>query len=65
MVLINSTKAEAYGAKMGSKTKLTRAAGIPVGDKQNSLTAGWRGPGPLSAWQLFIVPTVNPSLTTE
>jgi catalase len=34
---------------MESKTKLTSAAGIPVGDNQNSLTAGSRGPGLVSA----------------
>ena len=32
---------------------LTTAAGIPVGDNQNSLTAGPRGPLPVQDWQLF------------
>jgi catalase len=31
------------------KTQLTTEAGIPVGDNQNSLTAGPRRPGLLSA----------------
>ncbi|MBI4721233.1 MAG: catalase [Chitinivibrionia bacterium] len=35
------------------KRKLTTAAGIPVGDNQNSLTAGPRGPLLLQDWQLF------------
>jgi catalase len=38
---------------MDSKTKLTTAAGIPVGDNQNSLTAGPRGPLLVQDWQLF------------
>jgi catalase len=46
-------------AKMEAKTKLTSAAGIPVGDNQNSLTAGPRSPGLLSAWHLFIVPIMK------
>ncbi len=29
---------------MADKPRLTTAAGIPVGDNQNSLTAGPRGP---------------------
>lgn len=33
--------------------KLTTAAGIPVGDNQNSLTAGPRGPLLAQDWQLF------------
>lgn len=32
---------------------LTTAAGIPVGDNQNSLTAGRRGPLLIQDWQLF------------
>ena len=39
-----------------SKTRrptLTTAAGIPVGDNQNSLTAGPRGPLLVQDWQLF------------
>ncbi len=32
---------------------LTTAAGIPVGDNQNSLTAGPRGPLLVQDWQLF------------
>ncbi len=39
-----------------SKTQrptLTTAAGIPVGDNQNSLTAGPRGPLLVQDWQLF------------
>jgi catalase len=34
---------------MEAKTKLTSATGIPGGDNRNSLTAGPRGPGLLSA----------------
>jgi catalase len=37
---------------MDSK-RLTTAAGIPVGDNQNSLTAGPRGPLLVQDWQLF------------
>jgi catalase len=39
----------------GSKKReqLTTAAGIPVGDNQNSLTAGPRGPLLVQDWQLF------------
>jgi catalase len=47
---------------MDSKSQLTTEAGIPVGDNQNSLTASPRGPGVLSAWHLFIVPTMKPNL---
>ncbi|MGD8453901.1 MAG: catalase [Phycisphaerae bacterium] len=35
------------------KPKLTTSAGIPVGDNQNSLTAGARGPLLVQDWQLF------------
>jgi len=35
------------------KKPLTTAAGIPVGDNQNSLTAGPRGPLLVQDWQLF------------
>jgi catalase len=35
------------------KKKLTSAAGIPVGDTQNSLTAGSRGPLLVQDWPLF------------
>jgi len=35
------------------KQKLTTSAGIPVGDNQNSLTAGPRGPLLVQDWQLF------------
>jgi len=35
------------------KRQLTTAAGIPVGDNQNSLTAGPRGPLLVQDWQLF------------
>jgi catalase len=38
---------------MAEKTQLTTAAGIPVGDNQNSLTAGPRGPLLIQDWQLF------------
>jgi catalase len=38
---------------MDEKTKLTTEAGIPVGDNQNSLTAGPRGPLLVQDWQLF------------
>ncbi|MFH0881732.1 MAG: catalase [bacterium] len=36
-----------------SKKQLTTSAGIPVGDNQNSLTAGPRGPLLVQDWQLF------------
>jgi len=35
------------------KKQLTTAAGIPVGDNQNSLSAGERGPLLVQDWQLF------------
>jgi len=35
------------------KRQLTTSAGIPVGDNQNSLTAGPRGPILVQDWQLF------------
>ncbi len=35
------------------KKQLTTSAGIPVGDNQNSLTAGPRGPLLIQDWQLF------------
>lgn len=35
------------------KKKLTTSAGIPVGDNQNSMTAGPRGPLMVQDWQLF------------
>src|SRR6266404_2258560 len=38
---------------MERKPALTTAAGIPVGDNQNSLTAGPRGPLLVQDWQLF------------
>ncbi len=38
---------------MDERKKLTTAAGIPVGDNQNSLTAGPRGPLLVQDWQLF------------
>ncbi len=38
---------------MADKPRLTTAAGIPVGDNQNSLTAGPRGPLLVQDWQLF------------
>ena len=38
---------------MAEKKQLTTAAGIPVGDNQNSLTAGPRGPLLIQDWQLF------------
>lgn len=38
---------------MADKPKLTTANGIPVGDNQNSLTAGPRGPLLVQDWQLF------------
>jgi catalase len=37
----------------GKKKQLTTAAGIPVGDNQNALTAGPRGPLLVQDWQLF------------
>ena len=40
------------GALMKRK-QLTTSAGIPVGDNQNSLTAGPRGPLLVQDWQLF------------
>jgi len=36
-----------------AKKQLTTAAGIPVGDNQNALTAGPRGPLLVQDWQLF------------
>ena len=36
-----------------TRPTLTTAAGIPVGDNQNSLTAGPRGPLLVQDWQLF------------
>ncbi|MEK7775140.1 MAG: catalase [Candidatus Zixiibacteriota bacterium] len=38
---------------MTKKKQLTTAAGIPVGDNQNSMTAGPRGPLLVQDWQLF------------
>jgi catalase len=38
---------------MSKPSTLTTAAGIPVGDNQNSLTAGPRGPLLVQDWQLF------------
>jgi catalase len=38
---------------MKKKKQLTTSAGIPVGDNQNSLTAGPRGPLLVQDWQLF------------
>jgi catalase len=38
---------------MGKKKQLTTSAGIPVGDNQNALTAGPRGPLLVQDWQLF------------
>ncbi|HSV73199.1 MAG TPA: catalase [Chthonomonadales bacterium] len=38
---------------MAEKQKLTTSAGIPVGDNQNSVTAGPRGPLLVQDWQLF------------
>ena len=32
---------------------ITTAAGTPVGDNQNSLTAGPRGPVPMAGYQLL------------
>ena len=38
---------------MAKKKQLTTSAGIPVGDNQNALTAGPRGPLLVQDWQLF------------
>src|SRR5450432_2823263 len=38
---------------MTEPTKLTTAAGAPVADNQNSLTAGPRGPVLMQDWQLL------------
>jgi catalase len=38
---------------MAKKKQLTTSAGIPLGDNQNSLTAGPRGPLLVQDWQLF------------
>jgi catalase len=38
---------------MEKKRQLTTSAGIPVGDNQNALTAGPRGPLLVQDWQLF------------
>lgn len=40
-------------SKNATTPTLTTAAGIPVGDNQNSLTAGPRGPLLVQDWQLF------------
>ena len=50
---------------MSQRPTQPAAAGIPVGDNQNSLAAGLNGPGLLSAWHLFIVPTMKPDLAPE
>ena len=48
---------------MGSKTKLTSAAGITLDDNQNKPADGAQGlPG---ARHLFIVPTMNPNPAPE
>ncbi|MEX2200423.1 MAG: catalase, partial [Dongiaceae bacterium] len=39
--------------KSKKRPTLTTAAGIPVGDNQNALTAGPRGPLLVQDWQLF------------
>ncbi|MBN2171477.1 MAG: catalase [Candidatus Krumholzibacteriota bacterium] len=39
--------------KKARRKRLTTSAGIPVGDNQNSLTAGPRGPLLVQDWQLF------------
>src|SRR5512147_2091557 len=41
------------GKSMAKRKLLTTAAGIPVADNQNSLTAGPRGPLLVQDWQLF------------
>ncbi|MFH1688592.1 MAG: catalase [bacterium] len=38
---------------MKKKSQLTTSAGIPVGDNQNAMTAGPRGPLLVQDWQLF------------
>jgi catalase len=38
---------------MSDKPPLTTSAGIPIGDNQNALTAGPRGPLLVQDWQLF------------
>ncbi len=38
---------------MAKKKQLTTAVGIPIGDNQNALTAGPRGPLLVQDWQLF------------
>ena len=38
---------------MADKPPLTTSAGIPIGDNQNALTAGPRGPLLVQDWQLF------------
>ena len=38
---------------MAKRKQLTTASGVPVGDNQNSLTAGPRGPLLVQDWQLF------------
>src|SRR5215813_4438257 len=40
-------------SQSNERPTLTTAAGIPVGDNQNSLTAGPRGPLLVQDWQLF------------
>src|SRR5512147_1190800 len=41
------------GKSMAKRKLLTTAAGIPVADNQNSLTAGPRGPLLVQDWPLF------------
>src|SRR5690606_39418713 len=48
--VVNSVKSV---SKKGKPVTLTTSAGIPVGDNQNSLTAGPRGPLLIQDWQLF------------
>ena len=39
---------------MSEKKKLTSNAGAPIGDNQNLMTAGPRGPLLVQDWQLFL-----------
>src|SRR5713101_4734409 len=46
-------RSETRRSVMTKRPTLTTTAGIPVGDNQNSLTAGPRGPLLVQDWQLF------------
>jgi catalase len=39
--------------KLGDRRLLTTSSGMPVGDNQNSLSAGLRGPVSMQEWLLI------------